>query len=500
MRYILLCVTLLLGFNQYAQVETIKRLEFEEKDGYSGGRILEFGSNGFVLLSKKNERVNNQYEWKYDLYNSDLELKESKKVYVPKGFYLTESFENEQYSFSLYKNKKGLFHLITLDSKDLEVEQVKGILPKKAYIRDMAVLGDNAYFNATVKGLPYIAYINWKTGEQHLAPIQVKNFSSKSTSINNFQLLEEEREILVYVSIKLTKKTKDLYVVRLDAEGEQTMDFNLTKSMEQNIVSITGSKTDEEEYVFTGTYGIKTSTSSEGIFFCTVRDNEIDQINFYLYTELEDFLDYLPAKKIAKIEKKKSKAEKRGKEYKLNYLIATHKIIKNEEGYMLLGEAYYPTYRQEAYTTTVNGQTTTSYRTVFDGFQYTHAFLASFSFEGELQWDRTFKMWQTYKPYYVKKFISVAEQEDEDLIKLVYTSYNRIVSKTFDLEGNVEEEMESEPIQTKYGDDEVKRSFSNMDYWYDNYFIAYGMQRIKNKSKKGGKRKRTIFFISKIQY
>jgi hypothetical protein len=99
MKYILLCVTLFLSFNQYAQVERVKRLEFKSKDGYSRGRILEFGINGFILLSKKNERVNNLYEWKYDLYNSDLELEKPKKVYVSKGFYLMESFENEQYSF-----------------------------------------------------------------------------------------------------------------------------------------------------------------------------------------------------------------------------------------------------------------------------------------------------------------------------------------------------------------------------------------------------------------
>jgi hypothetical protein len=34
-----------------------------------------------------------------------------------------------------------------------------------------------------------LPYINWKIGEQHLAPIQVKRFSSKSTSINKVGII-----------------------------------------------------------------------------------------------------------------------------------------------------------------------------------------------------------------------------------------------------------------------------------------------------------------------
>ena len=204
------------------------------------------------------------------------------------------------------------------------------------------------------------------------------------------------------------------------------------------------------------------------------------------------------------IEKKQKKKAKKGKEYSINFSIADHNIIEKEDGYIFLGEAYYPTYRTESYTTTttVNGVTTTQtrYRTVFDGYQYTHSVIAKFSKEGELVWDKTFEMWQAYKPYYVKRFISIAE-ENQSNISLVFASGGSIISKSFDTKtGAIEKDERSKPIETGLSEDQVKRSFSNIDYWYGNYFLAYGNQKIKNSKDASVKRKRKVFFFSKVKY
>lgn len=46
----------------------------------------------------------------------------------------------------------------------------------------------------------------------------------------------------------------------------------------------------------------------------------------------------------------------------------------------------------------------------------------------------------------------------------------------------------------------VKRSFSNINHWYDNYFIAFGKQKIKNKEEKDAKKKRKVYFFTKLRY
>ena len=78
--------------------------------------------------------------------------------------------------------------------------------------------------------------------------------------------------------------------------------------------------------------------------------------------------------------------------------------------------------------------TTTHTEQVFDGFQYTHAVLVNFDSEGKIVWDQCFEMWPAYKPFYVKKFISLA-QDNEDAINMVFVSKEQICSKSIDYSG-----------------------------------------------------------------
>jgi len=168
-----------------------------------------------------------------------------------------------------------------------------------------------------------------------------------------------------------------------------------------------------------------------------------------------------------------------------------------DEGYLFIGEAYYPTYRTETYTTYSNGVAVTQTRQVFDGYQYTHAVVTRYNKYGEMVWDQIFEMYPSYKPFFVKRFISIAEG-DQDALNLVFASRSRIVSKSFSYEGEVISDRTSDPIETGLDGDKTKWSNSNVDYWYDDYFIAYGRQKIKNKEK--GQRKRFVYFVNKIKF
>jgi hypothetical protein len=39
-----------------------------------------------------------------------------------------------------------------------------------------------------------------------------------------------------------------------------------------------------------------------------------------------------------------------------------------------------------------------------------------------------------------------------------------------------------------------------IEYWYGNYFIAYGYQSLEGKDEKGKKQKRTVFYLNKVSY
>ena len=481
-----------------AQVSFEKRIEFELKNGYSKERIVEFGNDGFILYSQSTKSDKGQKEWKYDLYNTDLVLEKTKSVYMDKAYFADETWVGNNRVHTLFKTKRGDYILYAIDSESLQETKVQGKLPRKTFVKDMAVIGDYAIFNAFVKHNKFLYSINWKTGKANIIPVHISGYSNKKLKLTHFQVLEETNEIFIYVKALQNKSNSDIYIIRLNDEGKKQEIYKLTANIETNIVSVSASPLGNDKFIFTGTYSDKRTYTSEGLFFCEAEKEKINFIEYYKFTNLENFFKYLPERKQKKIEKKKNRKEAHGKKLKYNYLIAEHAIIQMEDGYSFLGEAYFPTYRSESYTVYIDGKAVTRHRLVFDGYQYTHAILAKFDKEGKMIWDQVFEMWPSYKPYYVKRFISLAEGK-QDGIHLVFANRGRITSKSFDFDGNIKTDKTSEQIKTNFEDDMSKRSFSNLNYWYDNYFIAYGSQKIKNYDG-NNKRKRKIYFISKVRY
>lgn len=499
-------VALLFFFNSTidAQVSYENRIEIELKDGYTTHDLYEFGKTGFILFSEKDKSQNEETEWKFEKFDSDLKRVEETEIYLSKKQSLDESFTDDERLYIFCKDRKGNFSLVTVDANSLETNTVEGFLPKKSIIKDMAIFGDYAVFNASIKRSPFLYSINWKTGERKLTPIKIPGFNPRKVTLLNFQLLPNSNEVFAYARALIDRRNSEFYVIKLNDEGEKQEAFKLNKGIEENIIDVTASKINTNTYIFTGTFSTKFNYTSEGLFFSLVKDNKIQFIEFYNFLDLENFLSYLPERKQQKIEKKKQRKEKKDKELKINYHIEPHDLMPLEDGYLMLAEAYYPTYRTENHTrtTTVNGVTTTTTTpvSVFDGYQYTHAILSKFDKNGQMMWDHIFEMHLTYKPFYVGQFISIAELTNQS-IKLVFANGKKIASKSIDFTGKVLQDSETEDIETNFEGDKTKRSYSSIIYWYNNYFIAYGSQKIKNKDDDNDvKRKRKVYFVSKVKF
>lgn len=207
-----------------------------------------------------------------------------------------------------------------------------------------------------------------------------------------------------------------------------------------------------------------------------------------------------------RIEKKIKNKKEKGKTLNIKYHLALHEMQQVNDGYIFLGEAFYLTYRTESQTIYVNGSPQTQTYSVFDGYQYTHAILIKFDLEGNIDWDQIFKMWPNNKPFYIKKFISIDKENKNNGLYFVFADGSKIVSKAFNLDGGLIYEKTSDDIENLYEGDKTKWAISNIDFWYNGYFISYGTQKIKNTNgvkdnkDKSVKKKRKVYFINKIAY
>jgi hypothetical protein len=484
--------------NGFSQVETVERIEFELKEGYSNHDHAKFKENGVLFYAKSTSKKGKTRQWKIESYSTDLELKDTEFITIPKDQYLDETYTTDTDLYMFFKNKKGFYTFFKINARSLKIQRIQGQLPKKTRVYEIHVVDEVVFFDAKLKKSSMLFVLDLSTERQKLVPIKIAGYEPKELSIEDIQIIKESNEVLVYINA-YHKKEHDLHVIRFANDGSEKSTFNLTKNHEMKLSSVSASYLNKGTYIYTGTYSPKSSYSSVGVYLCKTKNDEVIFFKFYKFLEFDNFLSYLPEKKKAKIEKKKKKKAKKGKEMNLNYLMASHDIQFIDGKYIYIGEAHYPTYRTETYTTTVNGKTVTRTRQVFDGYQYTHATVAGFNEQGDKLWDNTFEMWPSYKPYFHKKFIT-SSILDNRKINLLFSSNSNITAKTFFANGKITDEATYSYIETADDNDKIKRTFSNLEHWYGKYFIAHGSQKIKNKENKFGAKKRKVYFMNKVSY
>lgn len=494
----LMAITLTSG-NFFSQVDKAKLVERYEID------IREEKIYNFEVISLEDKGVINVYAQKgssrggrlWTFKKLDVNLKEvnEETIEVSKKFFFQSSYVTKTHFHALFRGRKKDYKVISLELASMQLKEVEGEFPGRVMFEKMKVLGDFAILDTKAKKETFLTLINWRTGRTKIIPVEVDGAKGKRVYFQNFQILEDETELFAFVTARVDKKT-NTYVLSMDKRGKKKSFFCLTKKYDKVISDISVSKVANNEYIYTGTYSEKSASVSNGLFIAKSNGKQVDFIESYNFLKLNNFLTYLPARKQKRVERKKKRKAGRGKELKFNYLIACHDIIKKGDKYIMVGEAYYPTYRTEV-RAGANGTTTT--RQVFDGYRYTHAVVAGFDKEGGLVWDNSFKLYPSYKPYYVKKFISISEADDSK-VQMVFAAGKTIHMKSVDnFNGKTLEDKKSEIITTGDSEDKLKRSSAETDYWYGRNFITYGYQKVKNKSG-SKKKKRHVYYINKIKY
>ncbi len=494
--------------NATAQLTYEKRVEILEKDGFSNYQTYQFGEAGMVVSYEKDLKSGDLAEYYFDFYDKNLELKTAKKVAISDKFTSDQTCNSEKTGHALLTDRKNNFVLITLDLENDLLKKASGAFPKKFFISEMVVLGDLVYVTGNIKKEKVLITVNWKTGKQKVIPVAIENIKNKKLENQGLQVLKESNEVVLYIKAVPNRKTSDVYMLRVDETGKRKSLINISSKTDAFILSATTTALEANNYIFTGTYSKNKGGHAQGFYFSKSANGKMEYMKFFPFGDMKNFFSYLSKKQQAKIEKKIEKIKSKGKDVDVNYKMVIHDLVLQKDGYVVIGECYYPTYieyKETTTTTTTNSnglvttRTSTTTRTVFDGYQYTHAIVMKLDFNGKMIWDNCLPMNIVDKPMRLVKFISIKEESDNH-ISMVYADDRMLVSKAIDNTGKVIRDKKEEVIMTSLSGDKVKLSSSEVKPWYGDYFLAYGNQRIKNTEKKEVKRKRNVFFLSKVKY
>lgn len=481
-----------------------KRVEIELNDDRYNEEVFTMGKNGVVVKSYSREgSVKSRTLLHHDFYNTNLELEETDPIEMDLKYPIVSTFKTEEGIYHLaFRRKKKPICIYQFDIKDKSTKKIdieyNGDVKFRS-INYLHVVGQQAAAMGYSKSGSHFLLFDLESQTVTATPIFIENFKPGRIIATNMQYSEEAKKFYISLWVIETSRISHSFLIDADLEGQLNTPMKIEEGTGKFVKSITVGQVNKEDIVIAGTYSNGPYAGNAGIYFGTSSDGEISEITSYNFLDIPNYLDYLPERAQRRIENKKERKESRGKELETEELLVMHNLIPVGKDFLLITEAYYPTYRTETRTSTSGGKTTTTTVQVFDGYQYTHAMIAKFSREGEMLWSQVFKMYLWYKPFVARTFIRVAGQE-QNSIQLVYADGKNIYSKAFSFDGDILSEKTSNPINTENENDKIKVSYSNIAFWYDKYFLSYGAQDIKNRGDVDVKRRRKVFFMNKVSF
>jgi hypothetical protein len=216
---------------------------------------------------------------------------------------------------------------------------------------------------------------------------------------------------------------------------------------------------------------------------------------YFNFLEMENMTGYLKSKEYVQALKKAERKDQNPDKYSLDFDLLLHEIIRRDSLNYFVSEAYYEEYHTvtSTYYDYYGRPVPVSY-TVFDGYKYFNAFISCFTDEGEKLWDNGLEIFNILT-FDLENRVNVYFNHDD--VVLAYNREGKIGAKIINGQ-QIVEGVEYYPLESKYSEDKIiGDSKSNMEYWYDNYFLAYGFQNIKNNSLIGND-KRIVFYINKV--
>jgi hypothetical protein len=298
------------------------------------------------------------------------------------------------------------------------------------------------------------------------------------------------------------QRQRTIWIKNYDAEGDLITNYSLEPDENKHLIFGRAIKTSGNTQIVAGVYGNRSAEYSRGIFLASIEPSGLQQIRYYNFADLENFFKYMKAKREIRVKKRIERKKIKGKKIRFNYRFLVHEIVPYNDQFVLLGEAFYPKYihTDRGYTGffTYGGNPNAIIQRgrIFDGYYYTHAVVMGFTPEGKLIWDNSFEI-NDVRTFTLEQFVKLEVQDDK--IALLYLYEDKLRTKIIQ-NNDVIEGKSIDPIKPKFDNDVITRNnseISKLEYWYQNYLYAYGVQHIENPTV--AKPKRKVFYINKVK-
>lgn len=527
-RNIVLLVLLIITF-QKIQAQSVKRIEIPLPSGNSQLFTIPINEQGVLVLTQlsKTNFTLNRFDTNLDQVwaingTIDGNLDYVKHCFDGKNLYLL---------FSRYRS--NVYEVIKVNIGPGFIEKYQIMSVDRMEVSDFQAINSSIFIAGMVNNQPVILFTNLVERKTKVLPTALKS----QAEIQSMELDTSTAIVNVTYAVGTRGKNYQLVVKSFDEDGKQISQVVMNPENEYAMMNGKLNLVSDSTEVMFGTYGHKNSIgssrgpTSQGIYFSKLLDNEITDLKFHSFTEFKNFFNFMGERQKEKQEKKIQDKKEKGSDLRLDYRLLVHDIIKQDDKYIMVAEAFYADYRYNNYSPfgAYNGfgspyssfynpyrwgygyyglySPFSSYyspwgwgnryygnQQTFDGWIYTHAIVAAFDEKGNLLWDNSIEM-KDVKEQKLSEKVKASVKGDE--ITLSYSNKGQIFTKIIKAD-KVLEDTQGAKVATQLEGDKVKQTTSDaIDYWYKNYFIASGYQRITNDNEGG---RRNVFYMNKISF
>lgn len=521
-----------------AQSEQPLRVEIEvsASESYNIIPANKYGVLLFYNTNKNKDKYNNI--WIFDFYDTEFDHKWTREMEIPAEFVYRKNVLSADKLYLYFENLEGKsvplkFKIMTINLKNNNCFTTSGEINERLNISEFNVLNNKVILAGrslpskstsvlqTVLTFTFIPAITNANLLKFHSSVYIYDLNTKI--ITNVDLkfkgqswieclqIDTMRNDIVLISRNfIPSQYNALHITKIDTSGKLLSDFVLLspdKNKKINTAKIINASSQEK--IIAGTYNnyVKGKMAnpaftgfnekSNGIFLSNINNDSITFIKFYNFYEFSDFFNSIYTVDNVKIKKKAVKQQQKGKEIAYNINLLFHNIIVRDNNYIVIAESYYPEYHSQYYTTyDYYGRPVTYSYMVFDGYRYTNALIACFNYEGKLLWEHGFKIWDILTYNLSEKVKVFFDNED---IVLAYGNAGTITSIVI-RDNKIISDRDSYSLETNYPDRKSISNYNNgLEYWYDNFFIYYGYQKIKTIYDVPSKNK-TVFYFNKVAF
>lgn len=487
------------GADAFPQIVQPQRLEWELKDDEEHFTLVSAEDQGLMMFRESKERGKKGVRnWEFSLVDTALMPVWTKLYAIDLDYKMLGYAYQKGGAFFLFRDgysPKDDFVIISMDivSGDTLHHMVKSLVPM-TNLTHFEVVGDVALVAGMINYRPTIVHYDFISGKSKVIPGIYKGESE----LLELKVDQNTETFNVLIAEKTFDRLFTVTLMSFDADGVLLQNTKLEPEKERSLIFAGSTPFKEEEIMVTGTYSHKRSTYSRGIFIAKVDELGNHNIAYYSYADLDNFFNYMSARREARVKRKIERKKINGKKAKFNYRMLVREVIEKDGSYVMIGEAFYPMYRNTSFYSGFYDPFHYARNNNFIGYKFTHAIVIGFDSKGEVLWDNSFEI-NDVESYDLAEVVKVGI--DGDRIVLLYL-YDGVIRSKVIQDGEVLEGKSSDDIKLN----EVQATVSNtydeyggIDNWYGDCFYAYGIQRIRSKDGGYGFGKK-VFFINKVKY